>query len=455
MKYPGTRGFFGRKELKRLKQTTLATYFQFLADYNIPEKQRWVYNSQDSIIRFENGSQIYLLDLANQPSDPLYQRFWSLEFTDGFIDESAEVDPECINILYTRIGRQKNDEYWLCPKMLETFNPDKGHVYRDFWLPYKKINQWDEGNWTIEHPGFDGEVVKRNWCFIPAVATDNKKLARSYIDNLLSASEMTRQRLLFGNFDYDDTPGRLFHYDAICALWDNARILSSDHYISCDAARKGKDSATIFVWHGLHIVDIIVFAKCDNKELRMEIQKQMVLHQVPVRNVIVDEDGVWWGLVDEIGCKWFINNAKPISPLSASKNDLKRKNYQNLKTQCYFLLGDYVNASQISIARWLYVDEITQELDVIVEIDLDKDGKKRILSKDDVKMKLWRSPDYSDGMMMRMYFELRKQWPEWETIQGNHDVITQVKEPDWFGESPDEFEERMMSEVQEVSLNPY
>jgi hypothetical protein len=40
-KYPWTRGFFGRKELKRLKQTTLATYFKFCDDYNIPQNQRW------------------------------------------------------------------------------------------------------------------------------------------------------------------------------------------------------------------------------------------------------------------------------------------------------------------------------------------------------------------------------------------------------------------------------
>ena len=82
IQYPNSRGFFGRKELKRLKQTTLATYFKFCRDHNIPESLRGKYNIQDSSIRFANGSEIFLLDLAYIPSDPLFERFGSLEFTD-------------------------------------------------------------------------------------------------------------------------------------------------------------------------------------------------------------------------------------------------------------------------------------------------------------------------------------------------------------------------------------
>ena len=101
--YPGTRGFFGRRELKALKRTTLATYFKFCADYQIPESLRGKYNAQDSLIRYDNESEIYLLDLAYLPSDPMYERFGSLEFTDGFVDESGEVEAKCIEILTTRV----------------------------------------------------------------------------------------------------------------------------------------------------------------------------------------------------------------------------------------------------------------------------------------------------------------------------------------------------------------
>jgi hypothetical protein len=38
------------------------------------------------------------------------------------------------------------------------------------------------------------------------LATDNKRLPKSYIEQLSKANEVTKQRLLYGNFDYDDSP---------------------------------------------------------------------------------------------------------------------------------------------------------------------------------------------------------------------------------------------------------
>ena len=35
-------------------------------------------------------------------------------------------------------------------------------------------------------------------------------------------------------------------------------------------------------------------------------------------------------------------------------------------------------------------------------------SKITLMSKDEVKKKIGRSPDYSDALMMRMYFELQK-----------------------------------------------
>jgi hypothetical protein len=37
---------------------------------------------------------------------------------------------------------------------------------------------------------------------------------------------------------------------------------------------------------------------------------------------------------------------------------------------------------------------------------MDKDGRKKILPKDKVKEAIGRSPDHSDALMMRMWFEM-------------------------------------------------
>jgi phage terminase large subunit len=402
-KYPWYRGFFWREELKRLKQTTLATYFKFVSDYKIPESQKWVYNAQDSVIKFSNGSEILLLDLAYLPSDPLYTRFGSLELSGGYIDESAEVSEQCISILSTRVWRQKNEEYWIPPKILEWFNPDKWHVYRRYYLPDK--------NGTM--PTYR--------VFIKALATDNKRLPKSYIQQLEKTNEVTKQRLLYGNFEYDDTPWRLFEYNAIQNLWNNWMNLG-DYYVTCDAARKGKDKAIIKLWRGWHVVKLIEFAKCETTDIEDEIKKLQVLYWFPMSRVVVDEDGVGGGIVDHLWCVWFVNNSTAIVQEGSDF-----ANYKNLKTQCYFLLAEKVNSGGISIEPTYFKDALTQELDVVVQVNMDKDQKKEICDKEYIKEKIGRSPDYADAMMMRMIFVLidknRSFSREWVGIQSGRTPI--------------------------------
>lgn len=402
-KYPWVRYFFWRQELKRLKQTTLATYFKFLGDYNIPEEQKWIYNSQDSVIRFKNGSEILLLDLAYLPSDPLYTRFGSLELTGWYVDESAEIDEQCITILMTRIWRQKNEDYWLAPKLLEWFNPDKWQVYRRYYKPWKE--------WTLP----DYRV------FIRALATDNKRLPKSYIEQLSKANEVTKQRLLYGNFDYDDTPWRLFEYNAILNMWDNPPI-HWEKYISWDIARKWKDYSIIGVWNWLDLYKIIKEEKSQLKDLSDTIRKVAQEEQVMMSHAIMDENWVWWWVIDNLRCQWFINNARPRQPKKANISTVR--NFDMLKTQCYFKLAEYVNTGKIriSVQDTEFKEKLIEELDVIVEIGLDQDAKTRIIKKEDIIAKLWRSPDVADMIMMRMYFELDKR--EWmDTEEENKDPL--------------------------------
>jgi len=88
--YPGTKWFMGRNELKRLMASTYVTFQKVMRFHNLP-KSCYKLNGQYNYIEFVNGSRIDLLDLKYLPSDPLYERFGSLEFTGGFIEEAGEV----------------------------------------------------------------------------------------------------------------------------------------------------------------------------------------------------------------------------------------------------------------------------------------------------------------------------------------------------------------------------
>lgn len=120
--YPGTKWFIGREELKRLMQSSYVTFKKVCKWHNIPDSD-WKLNGQYNYIEFVNGSRIDLLDLKELPADPLYERFGSLEFTGGWLEEAGEIKFRAFDVLKSRIGRHLNKEYSLPPKVLITCNP--------------------------------------------------------------------------------------------------------------------------------------------------------------------------------------------------------------------------------------------------------------------------------------------------------------------------------------------
>ena len=98
-----------------------------------------------------------------------------------------------------------------------------------------------------------------------------------------------------------------------------------------------------------------------------------------------------------------------------------------LKTQCYYKLAEYVNTGKIriSVSDTEFKEKLIEELDVIVEVWLDQDGKVKMIKKEDIIAKLWRSPDYADAVMMRMYYEVDKR--EW--VMDEEDKIDHLEDP--------------------------
>jgi hypothetical protein len=52
-------------------------------------------------------------------------------------------------------------------------------------------------------------------------------------------------------------------------------------------------------------------------------------------------------------------------------------------------------------------ESVLKELEQVRRDKIDKDSKLAILPKEKVKAIIGRSPDFSDAIMMRMYYELR------------------------------------------------
>jgi hypothetical protein len=377
--YPGSRWLMGRSKLKALKETTLNTFFEQTTLLGITTQ--FNYNAQSGVIYWNNGSEILLKDLYLYPSDPNFDSLGSLEITGAFIDECNQITYKAWQVVKSRI-RYKIKQFGITPKMLGTCNPAKNWVYSQFYLKDK--------NCTLD----------KDKKFIQALPTDNPHLPKSYLESLLSLDENSKQRLYYGNWEYDNDPAKLIDYEKIQNIFTNDFVPSGEAFISADIARFGSDKMVINVWKGFRVVEIFTLAKSSITETAQAIKDLALKHSVPLNNIIADEDGVGGGVVDILRCKGFVNNSKAM----LVENQVVQ--YQNLKTQCYFKLAEMIQNGEIYVdcKDGNVIDELSKELEQVKRDKIDSDGKLRILPKEKVKELIGRSPDYSDALMMRMYF---------------------------------------------------
>ena len=205
----------------------------------------------------------------------------------------------------------------------------------------------------------------------------------------------------------------------------------SGRYITCDAARFGRDLMVIMVWEGWKVVRIVVAKKSDERLIVDAIEKQRKEWSVPKSNVIMDQDGVGGGAQALGGYVGFSGGSAPLK----EPEQRVKENYKNLKTQCYYRVAERVNNGQLQIVctsesvitieesgreiRGLTImiggktynipDLIKKQLRAIKKKNPDMDGKKQINGKEEQKAALGgMSPDFADTIAERGWFEFNK-----------------------------------------------
>jgi hypothetical protein len=202
--------------------------------------------------------------------------------------------------------------------------------------------------------------------------------------------------------EQSEDEGQLMTNESIVKLFSNTHIEIGIKYITADIARLGRDKTVIFCWDGFRVVEVFEMQVSRVDESVDAINKLAEKYNVNRNNIIVDEDGVGGGVKDYLKCLGFTNNAKPI------KYNNKEENFQNIKTQCYYKLAETVNRNEIYInCNEKQTEQLTEELEM-VRLARETDATKiALINKDEIKKKIGRSPDYSDALMMRIYFELK------------------------------------------------
>lgn len=414
LKYPGTRGFIGRNNLGDLRKFTIPEVIAMMGTMlGLVNGRDYKYNGQDMFIQFSNGSTLYFIDLFSYPSDPLFQSLGSTAYTDGAIEEGAEITEKATDIIYSRI-RYRLTEFcnacgveglskgiatklddnghpveWCCPKcesnnggllpkMLITCNPTTGHLRSNYYDSH--VNK----------------TLPPDRAFVRSLATNNPYTPAAYITLLESLPEMDRRRLLYGDWDYDNSSDAMFQYADLYAAFVDVDG-SGDFYITADIARLGKDRTVICVWHGLVLIEISVIDKQRTDFVSSSIRDLIIKYGALIRNVVVDEDGIGGGVVDQLRCKGFLNNGVAFNS----------KLFTNQKNECYFKLAEMIEKNMI-IFKAGHQNQIVKELQAVRRKSPDGDTKLRINSKDEQKLLLaGNSPDFGDAIMMRMFFEVR------------------------------------------------
>lgn len=395
---PGTRWFIGRNNLKDTRESVVVTWGKVAKAHGFTE-----YKTNDHGISFHNGSEVIFLDLTFYPQkDPYFERFGSKEFTGGWIEEAGEVNHGAFDTLKSRVGRHLNAEHNLPPKILLTCNPKKNWLYKQFYKPWK------------------AGTLPDDMAFIPALPKDNTYLTSDYMAALRSiTNKVRRERLLYGNWEYDDDPDALILYEAIQDGYNNDHVSTSgERFLTVDAAAQGSDLFRVAAWGGFAIIEHSSMPKSGGKEIIDLINSMRRKHGVRPGNVVYDADGVGAFIGGKggfiVGAKAFHNGASPLpeiqeDPETGKKTVVKKPNYENLKTQCSFHMARRINAGGYwfkAVTDPTDQETLTEELEQVKERDSDKDGKIRLKRKEDIKADIGRSPDFSDVIMMREYFEL-------------------------------------------------
>lgn len=410
--YPGTHYFIARKKLNDIRKFTLPSIYEVFGHWGLNDNY-YKFDGKDSFFELYNKSRVYLLEAKFLPGDPYYQRFGSMQMTRGWIEEAGEFEESAASNLSASIGRWKNEEYKLVAKLLQTCNPSKNFLYREYYKKYrdKVLEPW-----------------KR---FIQALPTDNKRLAPGYLSHLeKTLSKNEKERLLHGNWEYDDDPAHLIDYERSIEVFSNTHVSHGNKYITSDLARLGGDRIVIIEWDGFR-GKVKPYQKQGLDVTTQILETSRIKLECGKSDVLVDEDGLGGGVVDFYKCKGFINNASPLpSPDTPFENYDKngkapRENYDNLKSQCSFRMADRINRNGIylEVEDDEIKDLIIEEMEQVKQKELDSDMKKGVVPKKKVKEILGRSPDFWDAIMMREMFELEPK-TEWWGVDAEGNVLT-------------------------------
>ena len=188
IRFPEIRAIVARKTLKSLKESTWNTIRAVIKRWRLIEDVHYRVNNLAGTLTFWNDSIILMLEMADLPSDPNFERFGSMEATICAVDEVSEIGQKAIEVLFSRL-RWRTHETFMVSKMLLTTNPTTNWVRSRF----------------VQDDNGDKVETREGEYYIPFSVFDNPDIGfrQTYEAALNKISDQaTKERLLYGNWDF-------------------------------------------------------------------------------------------------------------------------------------------------------------------------------------------------------------------------------------------------------------
>lgn len=249
---------------------------------------------------------------------------------------------------------------------------------------------------------------------------DNPNLARHELEKAKEEmdAETYRQEILA---EYVDNAGALFKYTALVDMFSNTITKDPEKYLIVDIADDGSDKTIFSFWQGLELYRVEQFARLNTEGIVTQIREYQASDRIPMSQTLVDAIGVGAGVASNSLLDGIVGYKSSFSAIRTDIDPTRLPNvhyrkdapltteYANLRSQCVFTLAGLVNNHEIAST----IQDVRVKEAIIEELALYQDaskgdGKRMPTMKEDIKALLGRSPDISDTLIMRMYFQVRE-----------------------------------------------
>lgn len=248
----------------------------------------------------------------------------------------------------------------------------------------------------------------------PHLPFEEKEKAKRELDAVTYKQEILAE--------YVENVGALFKYTALVDMFSNTITKSSERYHILDVADDGSDKTVSSLWQGLELYRIDQFERLNTESIINMVREVNADQRIPYSQTAVDAIGVGAGVASSSLLDGIVGYKSSYQAIKTDQSPVLLPNvhylkhapslvsdYRNLRSQCVFELARLINNHEVacSIKDVRIKERIIEELSLYQDASTG-DGKRFATPKEDIKELLGRSPDLSDTLIMRMYFEIKE-----------------------------------------------